>query len=126
MKSTSSILSVATIVFLAGCVNTGADYAPIPDGPQNAAYASDLESCRLVATRREYLNGDTRTDALIGAGIGALAGLADDSASDAQGAAVGAIVGGLVGGGAGVRKTLDQRREIVVECMKGRGHSVVG
>ena len=56
----------------------------------------------------------------------ALAGLADTDVSDTEGAIAGAVVGAIAGGGARMNKTRDERRQIVVRCMQGRGHSVVG
>lgn len=110
----------------AACADTGAAYNPIPDGPVSASYAPDLEQCRQLAARRAYLNGDTRTDALVGAGVGGLVGLADDEVSDVEGALAGAMVGAVAGAGAGMLETRDERRDIVVQCMRGRGHRVVG
>ncbi|MGV6820988.1 MAG: glycine zipper family protein [Parvularcula sp.] len=120
--TTISIGSLA----LAGCSNTGATYTPITDGPVSPQFQADLSACQRLATERGYLNDDTKSQALIGAGIGALAGLADDDVSDTEGAVAGAVVGALAGGGAGMVETRGQRRQIVIECMKGRGHRVVG
>ena len=111
---------------LVGCANSGAKYDPVADGPVSAAYEADLASCQSLATDRGYMNDDTKTDAAIGAGIGALAGLADDDVSDAEGAIAGAVVGAIAGGGAAMLETREQRRRIVIECMQGRGHPVVG
>jgi outer membrane lipoprotein SlyB len=113
-------------LFLAGCANTGATYDPIADGAVRAAYADDLESCQKLATMRGYANDDTKTSAVIGAGLGALAGIADDDINDTEGAIAGAVVGAVVGGGAGMLETRGQRRQVVIDCMKGRGHPVVG
>lgn len=109
-----------------GCANSGAKYEPIADGPVNVAYSADLQACQTLATERGYINDDTKTDAVIGAGIGVLAGIADDDVSDTEGAIAGAVVGAIAGGGAGMLETREQRRQIVIDCMKGRGHRVVG
>ena len=111
---------------VAGCANTGAKYEPISDGPKAAGYAGDLSDCQNLATERSYVNGDMKTDAVIGAGIGAIAGLADDDVSDTEGLIAGAIVGAVAGGAATMPETQEQRRQIVIECMQGRGHPVVG
>lgn len=111
---------------VAGCANTGAKYEPINDGPKAAGYAGDLSECQALATERSYVNGDMKTDAVIGAGIGAIAGLADDDVSDTEGIIAGAIVGAVAGGAANMPETQEQRRQIVIECMQGRGHPVVG
>lgn len=111
---------------LVGCANTGAKYEPIADGPVSVIYAADLENCQQLATDRGYINADTKTNAMIGAGLGALAGIADDDVNDTEGAIAGAVVGAIAGGGAGMVETREQRRQIVIDCMKGRGHPVVG
>ena len=117
---------LASGLTLAACANSGASYEPVADGPTDAVYAQDLEACQAVATERGYINGDTRNNAMIGAGLGALAGIADDEVNDTEGAITGAIVGAVAGAGATMIETRGERREIVVECMKGRGHPVVG
>ncbi|WP_375209309.1 glycine zipper family protein [Hyphomonas jannaschiana] len=111
---------------LAACANSGASYEPIADGPTDAVYAQDLDACQAIATERGYINGDTRNNAMIGAGLGMLAGIADDEVNDTEGAITGAIVGAVAGAGATMIETRGERREIVVDCMKGRGHPVVG
>lgn len=113
-------------ILMSACANTGAGYHPITDGPLNASFHSDLNSCQQLATKRQYINGDTKTKAVIGAGLGMLAGLADDDVSDSEGAIAGAIVGALAGGGSEMLNTSEQRRQIVISCMKGRGHPVIG
>ena len=118
-------LSVAT-VSLSACASGGAAYRPIVDGPQDAAYTSDLGECRQVAESRDYLNSDTRTSAAIGAGIGGLIGLADSDNADFGDFVGGAIVGALLGGGDRALETRQERKEIVLNCMAGRGHRVVG
>jgi hypothetical protein len=111
---------------LAACANSGASYKPVADGPTSITYAEDLEACQAVATERSYINGDTRNNALIGAGLGTLAGIADDDVNDTEGAITGAIVGAIAGAGATMIETRGERRDIVVDCMKGHGHAVVG
>ncbi|KLN61028.1 hypothetical protein WH96_09945 [Kiloniella spongiae] len=92
------------VILLGGCSNTGADYRPIVDGgADTAAYESDLTACAKVADQRDYLNGDVQNAALLGTGLGAAGGA-----------------------GAQAWDTQDERKQIVKNCMKGRGHNVVG
>lgn len=126
MKPYTLTSALSATLLISACANTGAGYQPITDGSVNANYQKDLAQCQELATQRSYLNDDTQSDALIGAGLGALAGLADDDTSDAEGAIAGAVVGGMAGGGASMLKTRDQRRDIVIRCLKGRGHNAVG
>lgn len=108
---------------LGACANTGADYSPIIDGPRDQAYSTDLNSCQKVADKRGYTNGDVQTDALIGAALGAAVGAIED---DWEGALVGALIGGALGGAGRAFDTQDERKAIVVTCMRNRGHNVVG
>ena len=64
-----------------------------------------------------------KSDALLGAGIGAVAGGVDEGV---EGAIGGLILGGLIGGSGRAWETQDERKEVVVECLKLRGHRVVG
>ncbi|WP_417452086.1 glycine zipper family protein [Kordiimonas sp.] len=105
---------------LTACANTGADYRPIVDGPVSASYSTDLAACQAVAKKRSYLNDDTKGDGVLGAAIGAVLGAFDGNIVE------GAIVGGVSGLGAGAYKAKDERKDVVVDCMRGRGHKVVG
>lgn len=120
-KATGPILG---LIALGGCASSGAAYEPIVDGPTGAVYQADLQDCQNLAETRQYDNGDTRTAAAIGAGIGGIAGLAENG--NLGEAAVGALIGGVIGGGGGALETREERKEIVLNCMVGRGHRVVG
>lgn len=131
MKETKMKTAFVTPILVLGlalpaCTHTGAKYEPIADGGQSATYTADLADCQKLATERGYLNADTGTNAAIGAGIGAIAGVADDDISDAEGVVAGAVVGAIVGAGATMMETRGERRDIVIACMQGRGHKVVG
>lgn len=108
-------------IALSGCFATGAQHRPIVDGGDLANYETDLAECQHVAEQREYVNEETKTDALIGAVIGALAGIGESKEDTIGGAAVGA----LIGGGAQAYQTIDERKKIVIRCMQGRGYNVV-
>jgi len=123
MKLKSMAVTSATFLALSACANTGAGYLPIVDGPKNAAYSADLNECRSLAEQRNYTNGDVKNDALLGAGIGALVGAADEGV---EGAIGGLLIGGLLGGGGRAWETQDERKEIVMNCLKLRGHRIVG
>ncbi|MCP5145564.1 MAG: glycine zipper family protein [Gammaproteobacteria bacterium] len=126
MKVINKIFTLIVPGLLLGCANTGAHYQPIVDGPLSNRYGSDLIACQQLATARSYANDDTKSNAAIGAGLGALAGLADDSVGTAEGLLAGAVVGALAGSGASMLETREQRRQVVITCMRGRGHNVVG
>lgn len=115
--------SLIMTMFLSGCANTAADYEPIVDGPKDALFYDDLADCKNLAEQREYLNDDTKSEALLGAGIGAVVGAIGGDTGDIVG---GALVGGALSAGGRAWDTRDERKNIVLECMSGRGHRVVG
>ena len=124
-EKTGTIAAFACVsVVLGGCANTASGYRPIVDGYEDEAYHADLADCQALAKTKRYDNGDTRTSALAGAVVGgAIGAIEDDSV---EGAIVGALFGGLIGGASGAAETRTDRKDIVIRCMDGRGHAVVG
>lgn len=120
MKRTAYL--VLATAALAACSGSGADYTPILDGAPSAAFRSDLAACQTLARNQRQYDQETAGAAVLGAGAGAVLGAADDDAD----AAGGAIAGALAGGIAGAVHASDRREAIVVECLRGRGHPVVG
>lgn len=115
--------SLAFTTLLTGCANTASDYEPIVDGPKDALFYDDLAACKNLAEQREYLNGDTKSEALLGAGLGAVVGAIGGDTGDIVG---GALVGGALSAGGSAWEVRGERKNIVIECMSGRGHRVVG
>lgn len=109
-------------VLVSDCADSGANHTPILDGPPTAAFQSDLSACQALARDQREFDQETAGAAALGAGAGALFGAADDDA-DAVG---GAIAGALAGGVAGAVTASERREAIVLECLRGRGHRVVG
>lgn len=121
MKHTSLSLCLLPVL-VSACAGSGADYTPILDGTPTAAFQSDLSACQTLARDQRQLDRETAGAAVLGAGAGALLGAADDDADAAGGALAGALAGGVAG-----TVTASARREaIVVDCLRGRGHRVVG
>ena len=116
------IAHLALAGLLGACANGGADVEPILDGAPTASFQSDLSACRGLARDQRQLDRGTMGSAAIGAGIGGVLGEADDD-GDALG---GTIVGALVGAAAGASEASDTREAIVKDCLRGRGHRVVG
>jgi hypothetical protein len=114
------IAPLALAALLGACAS-GADVEPILDGAPAASFRGDLSDCRGLARSQHQLDRDTMASAAIGAGIGGVLGEADDG--DALG---GAIVGALMGAAAGASEASDTREAIVKDCLRGRGHRVVG
>jgi len=115
----------AVTLLLSACAGVGANYQPIIDGPMAASYHTDIDACRSVAKKRNYVNNDVKNDALIGAVLGGLLGLTE-SGDDGANLIAGALVGGAIGGGSSSFNARDERKDIVRNCMVGRGHRVVG
>jgi uncharacterized protein YcfJ len=107
---------------LRACAGRGADHTPILDGPATAAFRSDLAACQTLARDQRQFDRETAGAAVLGAGAGALFGAADEGAD----AAGGAIAGALAGGIASAVNASERRESIVVACLRGRGHRVVG
>lgn len=125
IQRTSTIMAIAcTSLVLSGCANTASGYRPIVDGYEDEAYRADLADCQALAKTKRYDNGDTRTSALAGAVVGGAVGAIDDDS--VEGAIVGALLGGLIGGASGAADTRTDRKDIVIRCMGGRGHAIVG
>lgn len=116
------LLALPLVLTVAACADGGAKYTPIVDGPRSPAFQSDLASCQALARSQKQLTKQALGKAAIGAGLGAALGEADDE-GDAVG---GAIAGVLVGGAKGAVDVRQARKSIVIECLRGRGHQVVG
>jgi uncharacterized protein YcfJ len=115
------IISIAGLGLMAACAGSGADYQPILDGTPTPAYRADLAACQALARNQNQFDQETLGATVLGAGAGAALGEADSG--DALG---GAIAGALAGGVAGAVNASERREAIVVECLRGRGHRVVG
>ncbi|OAN77824.1 hypothetical protein A8B78_13735 [Jannaschia sp. EhC01] len=114
------LMTLPAVLIVAACADSGANYQPILDGPATPAYRSDLSACQTLA--RNQFGQEALGAAALGAGAGAVLGEVDE-AGDALG---GAIFGALAGGAAGAVDVSDRRQVIVLECLRGRGHRVVG
>ncbi len=119
----TSLLIGGLALSAVACSNTAGRYNPIVDGPRDARYTADVTACQDLASQRSYANGDVRTNALIGAGLGTLLGAAEEGV---EGAIAGGLIGSIAGGGGTAWEARDERKSIIVECMRGRGHRVVG
>ncbi len=115
MKKTILAALLAFVgVALGGCTATGAGHRPIVDGSDPAKYESDLAACQRLARQRGYVNAETGTITGASAAVGGVFDGVD-----------GAVRGAVAGGGASAVHTVQQRRGIVINCMRGRGHKVV-
>lgn len=117
-----SYLATLLPAVLAACADSGANYTPILDGPPRAEFGADLSACQALARNQRQFDQETAGAAVLGAGAGAALGAADTDGDILGGAIAGALVGGI-----STAVSAGERREaIVVECLRGRGHRVVG
>jgi hypothetical protein len=123
MKTLTPGVVIAVAVGVTACSNSAARYVPVVDGPKDAAFSDDLSACQDLAEERSYLNGDTRSNALLTGGIGTVIGAAEEGIG---GAIAGGLIGSVLGAGGTAWKARDERKAIVVDCMRGRGHQIVG
>jgi hypothetical protein len=126
MKRRIVLTLIFSTCFLYGC----ATYRPVVD-TQNIIsmdqYERDTLECQEYA-KRVSTGVSTIAGASIGAGIGAITGLivgatlgVDAGQLAGFGAAVGGLHGALSGGSAAARS----QREIIKNCLRGRGYNVL-
>ncbi len=115
-------LLLASVISIASCTPTGASYKPVID-TNNPNYGQDILDCQKLAKEFLDLGYDTAiktgVSGAIGAGVGQMIG------GNTKGTLIGTGVG-LVA--AGIGKTLehnDDRKDIIIKCMSGRGYNVL-
>ncbi|MEH6543929.1 MAG: glycine zipper domain-containing protein [Porticoccaceae bacterium] len=85
------------------------------------AYYQDLHECRNYASQVSVA-GRTTTGAVAGAVLGGVVGaITGDSGSAQRGAGVGGVVGGVKGASSGYQ----EKHQVVKNCLRGRGYSVL-
>lgn len=97
---------------------TGADYSPLIDNP-GPNHGADLSACQDMA-KAEDSGG-----VMSGAVGGALVGVALDAVSGGGHAAGYSGFGALAGGVNGAASASANQKQIVINCMRGRGYSVL-
>jgi len=90
-------------------------------GPDGRMRGADLVACQALARNQTQFDEDTIAATVLGAGVGAALGEVDSGD-----ALEGAIAGALAGGVSGAVGASERREVIVIECLRGRGHRVVG
>lgn len=111
----------AGLVLMTACADSGANHQPILDGAATPAYKADLAECQALAAGQTQFDQETVAATVMGAGAGAVLGEVDSG--DALG---GAVAGALAGGISSAVNVSERRESIVIECLRGRGHRVVG
>lgn len=120
----SRFIILPLVLAVSACSNSGAGYQPVVDGPKGESYNADLAACQSLAASQPAVDGNTAGAAAAGAvGGAATSAIINDSSDDIGRAAAVGLLAGLTGDA--VRKN-SQRESIIKNCMRGRGHNVVG
>jgi hypothetical protein len=116
---TGSRLALCLAIVAAGCA-----YRPVVDPKRSdmAKYETDLVECRQIAEK----GPGAGTGALVGAGAGYAVGQVFARTTGRSNVANeagrgGAVLGAAGGAGAGAKS----KRQIIKNCMTGRGHAVL-
>jgi hypothetical protein len=129
-----NLLILAFSILIVGCAtapNTmgggfGAEYTPVIDGVQNTKFNIDLTECRNLARQAQGAQeSQILTQAVAGALAGAAAGAiisGNQYGLTGYGARAGAVSGTAQGAGGAV----SMGKRIIINCMIGRGHKVLG
>jgi hypothetical protein len=113
-----------SLVVLAACANTGANYEPIIDGTKGENYATDLAACQSLAASNTSLDESAVRNTATGAVVAGASSAIFNGNSDDLGEAV--AVGALAGIAASGLNNVNEKENIVKNCMRGRGYNVIG
>lgn len=115
-------IAVVTILLVTGCAGRKPGAGTIVDmkGVDPYQYQIDLAECEEYADQVD-VGGQAATGAAGGAVVGGLVGAIAKDASAKRGAGVGAVVGGAKGTYHGV----EERHQVVGNCLRNRGYAVL-
>ena len=120
MKTLAIVLSLV----IAGCATSGANYRPLIDskGINGARYESDLSECQQYATRVSGAAENAAAGAVVGGLFGALiASVAGKGYDRGATTRVGAVTGAASGAASGEQ----DQRNVIRNCLAGRGYRVL-
>ncbi|MEM8569263.1 MAG: glycine zipper family protein [Pseudomonadota bacterium] len=124
MLNSKFLAAVPLIGLLAACGNSGASYVPVVDGPVGPTFNGDLAACQQLASQQGALAPGTATTAATGAAVaGGATALISNQGNNVRDAA---IVGAAAGLASGALQQERNKEAIIRNCMRGRGHNVVG
>ncbi len=124
MRIATPFAAFALLGLTTACVNSGSNYVPVVDGPVSASFQGDLAACQQLASQQGALSSTAGEQAAAGAVVagGATAVFANEGTNVAEAAAIGAATG-LIASGVQQQQNKEQ---LIKNCMRGRGHNVVG
>jgi len=117
------IVTIFGLTLLAGCAGRAQRSEPIVDmkGVDSARYQTDLAECRQYA-EQVPVGADAATGVVaggvLGGAVGAIAGNSDTAKRSAG-------VGAVLGGARGTAGALRERNQVVRNCLRNRGYSVL-
>lgn len=115
------LLTIFTVLFVAGCSTTpsGMAYEPVIMQQKDGQFYEDLEFCRSKAEGQELDAGRVGTSVGVGAALGAI------FSGNVEGAVKGSAAGGVVGGVKESRRTERGQEQIIRRCMQKLGYDVL-
>ena len=115
-------IAIMAIFLVTGCAGRKPGAGTIVDmkGVDPYQYQIDLAECEEYADQVD-VGGQVATGAAGGAVVGGLVGAIAKDTSAGRGAGVGAVVGGAKGTYRGV----EERHQVVGNCLRNRGYSVL-
>jgi len=118
MKRITRLALVGIALGLAGCA-----YRPIVDPKRSdmARYETDLAECRQIAEQAPGPGTGAAVGAAVGYGVGQVFARTTGARNPNYGARGGAVLGAAGGASHGAR----DQRQIIRNCMSGRGHAVL-
>jgi outer membrane lipoprotein SlyB len=123
MRSYFKLAFVGGLVLLLGACRSMTNYEPIIDsqGVDMSAYAEDLQQCREYGEQVQVGQSAGRGaagGAVMGGVFGAIFGNGATAARTAG-------MGGVGGGASGAARGYGERREVIRNCLIGRGYRVL-
>jgi hypothetical protein len=124
MRLLKPVSALVLVAFTAACATSGANVVPVVDGPVKASFQSDLAPCQRLAAQQGPLASNTGTQVATGAVLaGGATAVVNNRGNNVRDAAA---IGAAAGLASGLIQGQQQQEAIVRNCMRGRGHNVVG
>ena len=100
--------------------SSGTSHRPIIDGKVDQRYEADLWECNQIAKQRGYFDNETKQNTIAGAAVGGVLG-----SRNFNGVVSGALIGAAVAATGSALHTRNERKNIVINCMRHRGYATL-